>query len=170
MLWGGSNPRSLSLITRRQHPIRLLEWRKSVTQQQKEQISKLRASGASFGKIASVLGVSANTVKSYCKRNPISAETASVPKTPPNTNHCPQCGAVLEQSPGHRQKRFCSPKCRMAWWSEHPEQMVHKNLSQVECLHCGKVFLQNGNRPRKFCSRRCYLAHRYGQGGDVHGR
>ena len=164
----GSNPCFPSLIARRQHPIRLLEWRKSVTQQQKEQISKLRASGASFGKIASVLGVSVNTVKSYCKRNPISAEAASAPKATSHTDHCPQCGAVLEQSPGHRQKRFCSPKCRMVWWSAHPEQMVRKNLSQVECLHCGTVFLQYGSRPRKFCSRGCYLAHRYGQGGNTH--
>lgn len=46
-------------------PIRLLEWSKSVTQQQKEQISKLRANGASFGKIASALGISINTIKSY---------------------------------------------------------------------------------------------------------
>ena len=166
---GGSNPRSLSLIARRQHPIRLLEWRKSVTQQQKEQISKLRASGASFGKIASALGVSVNTVKSYCKRNPMSAEVASVPRVPSHSGRCPQCGALLKQSPGHRQKRFCSPKCRMAWWSEHPEQMVRKNMSPVECLHCETVFLQYGNRPRKFCSRGCYLAHRYGQGGDTHG-
>ena len=140
-----------------------------MTQQQKEQISKLRASGASFGKIASALGVSVNTVKSYCKRNPISAEAAPAPKAPLHTNRCPQCSAVLKQSPGHRQKRFCSPKCRMAWWSEHPEQMVRKNMSPVECLHCRKVFLQYGNRPRKFCSRGCYLAHRYGQGGDTHG-
>ena len=36
-----------------------------MTQQQKEQISKLRANGASFGKIASALGISINTIKSY---------------------------------------------------------------------------------------------------------
>ena len=169
LLCGGSNPHSPSLIARRQHPIRLLEWRESVTQQQKEQILKLRTSGASFGKIASALGVSINTVKSYCKRNPISAEAAPAPKTPSNTDRCPQCNAVLEQSPGHRQKRFCSPMCRMAWWSAHPEQMVRKNLSRVVCLHCGTAFLQYGNRPRKFCSQGCYLAHRYDQGGDAHG-
>ena len=29
--------------------------------------------------------------------------------------------------------------------------------------------MQYGSRPRKFCSRGCYLAHRYGQGGDAHG-
>ena len=166
---GGSNPHSPSLIARRQHPIRLLEWRKSVTQQQKEQISKLRASGASFGKIASALGMSVNTVKSYCKRNPVSAAPVLDQTAAVHTDRCPQCNAVLKQSPGHRQKRFCSPICRMAWWSAHPEQMVRKNLSRVECLHCGTVFLQYGNRPRKFCSQRCYFAHRYGQGGDAHG-
>ena len=162
-------PTLLRLSPEGRYPICLLEWRENVTQQQKEQISKLRASGASFGKIASALGVSINTVKSYCQRNPISAEAAPAPKTPSNTDRCPQCNAMLEQSPGHRQKRFCSPKCRMAWWSAHPEQMVRKNLSRVECLHCGKVFLQYGNRPRKFCSQICYFAHRYGQGGDAHG-
>lgn len=158
-----------SLIARRQHPIRLLEWRESVTQHQKEQISKLRATGTSFGKIASALGMSVNTVKSYCKRNPISAEAAPAPKFPSHTDRCPQCNAPLEQSPGHRQKRFCSSKCRMTWWAAHPEQMVRKKLAQAECRHCGTAFLQYGSRSRKFCSRSCYLAHRYGQGGDAHG-
>ena len=32
-----------------------------MTQQEKEQIAKLRANGTSFGKIASVLGISVNT-------------------------------------------------------------------------------------------------------------
>ena len=166
----GSNPHSPSLIARRQHPIRLLEWRKSVTQQQREQIASLRASGTSFGKIATTLGISVNTVKSYCKRNPIPAAPASTPAPvqPERVAYCPQCNAILEQSPGHRQKRFCSAKCRTAWWKAHPEQMERKKLFQVECRHCGTVFLQYGSRPRKFCSRGCYLAHRHAQGGDNH--
>lgn len=166
---GGSNPGFPSLIARRQHPIRLLEWRKSVTQQQKEQISKLRATGASFGKIASALGMSVNTVKSYCKRNPISSEPVTASKAVVHSDRCPQCNAQLEQSPGHRQKRFCSPKCRIAWWAAHPEQMTRKKLYPIECQHCGGVFMQYGSRPRKFCSRGCYLAHRYGRDGDMHG-
>lgn len=144
---------------------------KSVTQQQREQISILRASGTSFGKIATTLGISVNTVKSYCKRNPITAAPASTPAPvqPKRTAHCPQCNAALEQSPGHRQKRFCSAKCRTAWWKAHMEQMERKKLFQVECCYCGTVFLQYGSRPRKFCSRGCYLAHRHAQGGDDHG-
>ena len=165
-------PSSFCLSPEGRSPIRLLEWRKSVTQQQKEQISILRASGISFGKIATTLGISVNTVKSYCKRNPIIAAPAPAP-APVQTEriaHCPQCNAVLEQSCGHRQKRFCSAKCRIAWWKAHLEQMERKKLFQIECRHCGTVFLQYGSRPRKFCSRGCYLAHRHAQAGDAHGR
>lgn len=162
-------PSSFCLSPEGKSPIRLLEWRKSVTQQQKEQISTLRASGISFGKIATTLGISVNTVKSYCKRNPITAAPAPAPVQSKCTAHCPRCNAVLEQSPGHRQKRFCSAKCRTAWWKAHLEQMERKKLFQIECRHCGTVFLQYGSRPRKFCSRGCYLAHRHAQAGDAHG-
>ena len=77
--------------------------------------------------------------------------------------------STLKQTPRHRQKRFCSSKCRMAWWKAHPEVMKRKKLTSMECQYCGSTFLQYGSRPRKFCSRGCYLAHRHGQGGDVRG-
>lgn len=141
-----------------------------MTQQQKEQITRLRAAGTSFGKIASALGMSVNTVKSYCKRNPVSAETMPIPQTVMRMDHCPQCNTLLCQTTGHRQKRFCSPKCRMAWWKAHPEQMNRKKVVQVECRYCGVTFFQYGSRQRKFCSRDCYLAHRHNQGGDDRGR
>lgn len=50
-----------------------------MTQQQKEQVASLRASGTSLGKIATTLGISVNTVKSYCKRNPITAAKVPTP-------------------------------------------------------------------------------------------
>ena len=165
---GGSNPRHPSLIARRQIPIRLLEWRISMTPQQKEHISAHRASGASYGQIAKMLGLSVNTVKSYCQRNPIEKELPK-PVEVACRDRCPQCNAPLEQTPGHRQKRFCSPKCRMAWWKAHPEAMKRKKIASMECQHCGTAFLQYGSRPRKFCSRDCYLAHRHIQGGDGRG-
>ena len=45
-----------------------------MTQQQKEFIAEYRASGASYGEIAKELGLSVDTVKSYCQRNPIGKE------------------------------------------------------------------------------------------------
>ena len=164
----GSNLLFSSYIPRRLNPIRLLEWRECMTTQQKEQVLRLRVSGASYGSIAAALGLSVNTVKSCCKRSSANRLTMppAVKKNVPG--NCSQCGAHLIQTPGHRQKRFCSEKCRMARWAA-PEEMKRAATSTVHCEYCGTAFLQYGSRPRKFCSRTCYLAHRYGQGGEARG-
>ena len=133
-----------------------------MNQQQRELILKLRAQGMSYGKIAAAVGLSANTVKSFCRRNPtdsLPAKTVAVARP----ERCPQCNSLLEQTSGHRQKRFCSEKCRRLWWAAHPEQMNRNTFYPVICRQCGKSFLQYGTRLRKFCSRACYLEHRYGK-------
>ena len=133
-----------------------------MNQQQRELILKLRAQGMSYGKIAAATGLSSNTVKSFCRRNPtgsLPAKTVAVAIP----ERCPQCNSLLVQTSGHRQKRFCSEKCRRLWWAAHPEKMNRNAFSPVTCLCCGKSFLQYGTRPRKFCSRPCYLEHRYGK-------
>lgn len=128
--------------------------------EQKELIMRLRAKGLSFGKIAAAVGLSVNTVKSFCWRNRIDT-TPPKYEDSPKAEYCAQCGALLMQTPGHRQKRFCSNRCRRLWWAEHPGQMNLKAYATYTCQHCGTVFLQYGKRPRKFCSRGCYLSHRY---------
>ena len=139
-----------------------------MTQQQKEFIAEYRASGASYGEIAKELGLSVNTVKSYCQRNPIGKELPKLVEAV-CTDRCLQCNTPLEQTPGHRQKRFCSTKCRNRWWQAHLDLMKRKTMKSWICQYCGREFQQYGNRPRKFCSQGCYLAHRYGHGGDAHG-
>ena len=131
-----------------------------MTPEQKELIMRLRAKGLSYGKIAETVGLSANTVKSFCRRNP----TGKIPAkaaTAVRPDRCPQCNSLLVQTSGHRQKRFCSDVCRRLWWAAHPEQMNRNALHPMTCLFCGKSFLQYGTRPRKFCSRTCYIEHRY---------
>ena len=44
---------------------------------QREQIIKLRAAGNGYGKIAQELGISPNTVKSFCRRNAITEASAT---------------------------------------------------------------------------------------------
>ena len=48
-----------------------------MTESQKSKIIKLRAAGNGCKAIANKLGMSVNTVKSFCKRNNIDAETAA---------------------------------------------------------------------------------------------
>ena len=92
-----------------------------------------------------------------------SIKVARIPKyeDSPKAEYCAQCGSLLMQTPGHRQKRFCTNRCRRLWWKEHPESMDRKAYSPYTCQHCGKAFLQYGSRQRKFCSRKCYLTNRY---------
>jgi len=122
-----------------------------MTLTQKEQILLLRAQGQSYARISRSTGVSVNTVKSLCQRTKAKKEQANQP-----LHGCKQCGAKLIQTPGHRQKTFCSTACRMKWWREHPEAVRHKLYTYV-CGNCGKAFTSVGSRKRVYCCRECYM-------------
>ena len=60
-----------------------------MTDEQKQQITTMRRDGAGYGKIAVILGISINTVKSFCRRhNLVTKKTTSV---------CEQCGSPLNR-------------------------------------------------------------------------
>jgi len=118
--------------------------------QQKETVHRMREEGQSYTKIADLLGISENTVKSYCRRNSLGG-VALVDGT-----FCHQCGAPIKQTSGHRQKQYCSDKCRMAWWNAHPEAVNRKPVRLFTCNTCGLSFEGRGNRERKYCSNACY--------------
>ena len=124
-----------------------------MTTAQKEQIIYLRSKGESYTTIADTLHLPKSTVKSYCRRydiNPIAKhenEPSSV---------CDHCGLPLVQTPGTRNKRFCSDRCRMQWWYKHPEKMQWKTVYHFTCPVCGKEFVSYGNPKRIYCSRACF--------------
>ncbi len=67
---------------------------------QAEQISHMRRTGNSYGRIADSLGLPLNTVKSFCRRRGITAETSA--------SLCECCGAEVKQMEHRKTKRFCS--------------------------------------------------------------
>ncbi len=111
---------------------------------QADKILKLREEGYGYKRIAIELSMSVNTVKSYCKRNPIRA----VP-----VNSCRSCGIILNDVRKRRTMQFCSNKCRMAWWNKNAEG---NGRASYVCNVCGRVFLAYKSRTRKYCSRVCY--------------
>lgn len=122
------------------------------------EIDELRRKGYGYKKIASELGLSPNTVKSYLRRYS-EAENPLV--------RCLCCGAVVNQTPHRKAKKFCSDKCRMAWWNAHPERISRKAFYSHTCQQCGATFESYGNDHRKYCSRACYTkARQNGGGGD----
>lgn len=124
---------------------------------QQEFIKNMRTDGYSYSKIAEILNMSINTVKSYCYRYDIkSGEEKPSRADDISKNYCKQCIKPLTKTTGSKQKRFCSDRCRLAWWNAHPEAITHKFIQKCTCLVCGQVFEVFRKRQRKYCSRTCY--------------
>lgn len=127
-----------------------------MTNTQKDRIAYMRGKGESYSGIAKTLGISENTVKSYCRRNNLGAEFTAGQPIAETTAPCANCGHPLSQTPGAKKLRFCSDKCRMAWWNTHPEAVNRKAVYSFTCASCGAEFESYGNNRRKYCSRACF--------------
>lgn len=134
-----------------------------MTDNQKAQIIKLRAAGNSYGKIAQALGISLNTVKSFCRRNAITKAKVDEfsPVTTGEITYCDNCGKAIQQIAKQKRKRFCCDKCRNAWWNRHLDQVKCQTVYDFKCPHCGKEFHIYGDKRRKYCSHTCYIADRF---------
>ena len=139
---------------------------KNMTALQKERIKQMRTKGESYAVIATALGISENTIKSYCRRNNLGIEFISQ-QAAVTDDACENCGKPLEHSQGSKRKRFCSDICRLAWWNTHPESMNQKAVYSFICPCCGAAFTAYGNKGRKYCSHACYVAHRFGNGAAL---
>ena len=113
--------------------------------------------------IAAELGLSVNTIKSHCRRRQrdvASNDACGRGTGDGNQQLCKQCDATLTQTPGARQKRFCSDACRMAWWKANPSAINRRAVYCFTCAVCNMPFESYGNANRKFCSRACSAASR----------
>ncbi len=111
-----------------------------------KEIDGLRFQGYGYKRIAHILGLSENTVKSYCRRHPFD-KTKKV---------CLQCGKPIENTPHKREKKYCSDKCRLEWWNSHKELVNRRAVYSFVCENCGCGFESYGNNHRRYCSRRCF--------------
>lgn len=135
-----------------------------MTKEQKLQIERLRAEGYGYMRVAQTLGISVNTIKSFCRRNK-SLGTTTVLVTD-DMYICKCCGVSVKQNPGRKEKKFCSDKCRMEWWNNNLNKVNRKAVYEFTCPHCKKQFKVYGNSRRKYCCHECYVADRFGGGQD----
>lgn len=136
-----------------------------MTEQQKIQTIRLRGEGFGYTRIASMLGLSDNTVKSFCRRQGLTGNTGFKQKGAIQEHFCLQCGLLVRQNPGRKEKKFCSDKCRNQYWNSHLDQVKRKAIYNYECAFCHKSFTAYGNANRKYCSHECYVEDRFGGGG-----
>ena len=134
---------------------------------QKEKIIQFRKLGISYSKIADSLGISINTIKSFCRRNNLGSNSITTNEgSEINKSFCTECGKELKQIAGKKPLKFCNDKCRIKWWNSHPELVNKKAIYSFVCTHCKDPFTAYGNSKRKYCSHSCYINHRFG--GDIH--
>lgn len=131
-----------------------------MTNEQKEKITEMRHNGVSYSVIASMLGISKETIKSFCRRNSLTAE-----KNLSEINTlCRNCCTPIVQNPKTRKKVFCCSECHIDWWKKHPLPLNNTSYRHA-CKNCGKTFTAYGHTKRKYCSHVCYISARFG--GDV---
>lgn len=132
-----------------------------MTNEEKSRIPVLRGNGCSYREIGEMLGIPEATIKTFCRRNGL---TAKQMKKNDDTRYCLFCGREVPQILGRKEKKFCSDSCRMRWWNEHQEKVNRKTLHTFECAHCHKTFTAYDSAGRKYCSHDCYIEDRFGGG------
>ncbi len=128
-----------------------------MTNTEKLLIAQQLKQGLGYTDIAKALGMSVNTVKSYCQRNGLRRSRGATMPAKAETV-CKQCGSTLVHMPGRKKKQFCSDGCRMRWWHTHRE--LGRNARAARCQACGKEFVTD--RAQKYCSHSCYISARFG--------
>lgn len=131
-----------------------------MTVQEKTEISTLRSQGLGYKKIGQLLGISVDTIKTFCRRNNISGSPDSFF---PREDSCLTCGKAIVQIPGRKKKKFCTDKCRNQWWNSHLDKVNRKATYHFTCLFCKKAFTVYGNSRRKYCCHQCYIEDRFGE-------
>ena len=106
---------------------------RGMTELQAEQIRKMRTQGVGYRAIASVVGLSRDIVRNYCRSHGMdgyaSAFTKNIQEQMMLGKACLYCGAELIQPSTGRPKKFCSDKCRREWWKAHPEKLHRKDTA-----------------------------------------
>ena len=125
-----------------------------MTSDQRQEINAMQQAGFGYSKIAKTIGVSENTVKSYCRRQKTIIVSEKI-------DFCAQCGKAIDKSK-RSSRRFCSDACRIKWWNKHPKAEMPYT---AHCACCGKEIQMRRKNERKYCSHRCYITDRYKDSG-----
>lgn len=124
-----------------------------MTQEQKILILHYREQHMTYRQIGEKLGLSPDTVKTFCRRNTPQEDRTEASAS----SQCRNCGAPVHPLPGRRERLFCSPACRTAYWRKH--NLLGKDPRY--CAGCGAL-LTGGSASRKYCGHACYIRHRFG--------
>ncbi len=145
----------------------------------RERVRMLRLAGENCTDIAEQIGLTEEQTLEYCRQLGFPAKGSCRLLEPeadeaewlrhreglPPRRKCPVCGGLLIQPERGRRRKFCSDQCKKQWWNDKWRQEGRFNGRLAVCEYCGKRFVAVKERhdERRFCSRECYFASRYGR-------
>ncbi|HEP1452792.1 RNA polymerase subunit sigma-70 [Streptococcus pyogenes] len=129
--------------------------------EEKNLIRELREKALGYKRISGELGISVNTIKSFCRNHKLTREHIV------RTIYCKECGKELIQKEHTKKKIFCSDACKRKWWNGHRKSLSKTTMEEYICLNCHKKFKAYVAEHRKYCCHSCYIKARF-QGGDDH--
>lgn len=139
-----------------------------MTNEEQERIVELRLKGLGYKAIANEIGtISKESVRYYCKTHGLSGSASLVTMNydlhREMPNHCKNCGVKLVRNTHSGVKLFCSDACRRSWWKNNPDRDAQSKKKRYECkcTYCHGTFISYGKPDRKYCSRECYVKHRF---------
>ena len=136
-----------------------------MTDTQAKQIRDFRVKGIGYKAIASVLGLSRDVVRMYCKNHGLGGYGAEVVVNTAEQiqqgRACPYCSQTIRQPGMGRRRKFCSDTCRRSWWTRHPEAARRVSFYEKACAYCDQLFTIYGNKHRRYCSHECYVRDRF---------
>ena len=127
-----------------------------MTQNEKNKIIELRNQGKGYGEIAKELGISKSTVSTFLSRSKIEDN---------NYRYCKQCGEKITTD-NTKTRIFCCYECRDKWWNNNRDKLKSKDKYKFKCIECGTEFISYKHVNQKFCSRECYIKHRFKGGAS----
>lgn len=122
-----------------------------MTNEQREMIIAMRHKQLSYTTISKEMGLSVNTVKSFCRRHGMVAE-----KVKTDVPRCKNCGGIINNNFCVKPRLFCSDHCKQTWWNKHRHERVSEKIVSHVCRTCGKTFNDYSGANRKYCSQACY--------------
>ena len=127
-----------------------------MTNEQKKIIKRMREKLCSYAEIADALGISFNSVKSFCLRNGLTTEALTKDAT-----KCKACGKPIISKSKTKPRIFCNDACKLIWWKEHKTEHSSSYIVEHSCPTCGKKFTAYKSSKRKYCSELCYQRRNY---------
>lgn len=138
-----------------------------MTEEQGLQIIKLRGQGLGYKQIASMVNLSRDSVRSYCKYRGLTgyqtAVKVNMKEMIERGDACMFCGGLIKKASTGRPRRFCSEECRRKYWKGHRNE-GKKNDKAIYirvCPYCNETFESYGNKHRKFCCHDHYIKYRF---------